>query len=139
MAHGNMVNMAQDNMDNMAQGNMDNKAQEDTDSMVQREPRTHPSLLFGKFGDRSGAADRQDTGHVSTVTVAVTNDRKALSAPVAQANAGNNVVGLPSLCQSGSPVFTPHFYQRLNPPLSHLFKELLVVDGTDSTFYVTSC
>jgi hypothetical protein len=28
-------------------------------------------------------------------------------------------------------VFTPHFYQRLPHPLSHLLKELPVVDGID--------
>ena len=46
-------------------------------------------------------------------------------------NSGRNVAGLPSLGQSAIQVFTPHFYQRLPHPLSHLLKELPVVDGTD--------
>jgi hypothetical protein len=82
-------------------------------------------------GDRLGAVDRQETGDVSTVTVVVTNDKETLSAPVAQANAGNYAAALPSLSQSAGPVFTPNFYQRLPHPLSHLLKELPVVDGTD--------
>jgi len=65
------------------------------------------------MGDRLGAVDRQETGDVSTVTVAVTNDTQALSVSVALAEAGNNEVALPSLSQSASPVFTPHFYQKL--------------------------
>jgi len=64
-------------------------------------------------GDRLGAVDRQETGDVSTVTVVVTNDTQGLSVPVALAEAGNNELALPSLSQSASPVFTPHFYQKL--------------------------
>ena len=60
-----------------------------------------------------------------------TNDTEGLSTPVVQTNAGNNAVGLLSSCQSASPVFIHHFYQRLPHPLSHLLKELSVVDGTD--------
>ena len=41
------------------------------------------------------------------------------------------MAGLPSLRQSGSPVFIHHFYQSLPHPLSHLPKELPVVNGTD--------
>jgi hypothetical protein len=82
--------------------------------------------------DSLGAVNRQENGDVSTVTVAVTNDKETLSAaPVAQANAGNNAATLPSKSQSASPVFTPHFYQKLLHPLSHLLKELPVLDGTD--------
>ena len=84
------------------------EAQDGTDNMAQGAPRTHPSLLSGSVGDRLGAVCRQETGDVSTVTVAVTNDNKTLSAPVAQANAGNNAATLPSLSQSASPVFIPH-------------------------------
>jgi hypothetical protein len=61
----------------------------------------------------------------------LTDDTKASSAPVAQTNAGNNALGLPSLSQSGSPVFIHHLYQMLPHPLSHLLKELPVVAGTD--------
>jgi hypothetical protein len=41
------------------------------------------------------------------------------------------MAGLPSVGQNASQVFTPHFHQRLPHPLSHLLKELPVVDGTD--------
>jgi hypothetical protein len=57
--------------------------------------------------------DRQETGDVSTVTVAVNNETQALSVPVALTEAGNNELAFPSLMQSASPVFTPHFYQKL--------------------------
>jgi hypothetical protein len=107
------------------------EAQDDTDNIAQGVPRTHPSLVSGQLGDRSGVVDRQETGDVSTVTVAVNYHTEALSAPVVQANARKNAVGLPSLCQSGSPVFIRHFYQRLPHRLSHVLKELPVVDGTD--------
>jgi hypothetical protein len=82
-------------------------------------------------GDRLSAEDRQDTGDVSTVTVAVTNHTETLPAHVVQANARNNATGLPSLGQSANQVFTPHFYHRLSHPLSHLLKEHPVVNGTD--------
>jgi len=39
-------------------------------------------------------------------------------------------MGLPSLGQSASQVFAPHFYQRLTHPLSHLLKERPVANGT---------
>jgi hypothetical protein len=107
------------------------EAKDDMYNMAQGASRTHPSLLSGMVGDRSGAEDKQDTGDLSTVTVAVNNNVGALSAHVAQADAGINAAGLPSLGQSASQVFTPHFYQRLPHLLSHLLKELPVVDGTD--------
>jgi hypothetical protein len=100
-------------------------AQEDMHNMAQGASRTHPSLLSGKGGDRIGADDRQSTGDVSTVTVAVTSHTEALPAHGAQ-----EAAGLPSLGQSAHQVCTPHFYQRLPHPLSHLLKELPVVDGT---------
>jgi len=106
------------------------EAQDGTDNMAQGASRAHPSLLSGRVGDRLGAVDRQETGDVSTVTVAVTNDKEALSAPGAQANAGNNAATLPSLSQSASPVFILNFYQRLPHPLSHPLKELPERDGT---------
>jgi hypothetical protein len=81
------------------------KAQDDLDNMSQGAPRTHPSLLSGKVGDLSGAVDRKETEDMSLVTVAVKDVTEDLTAPVAQANAGNNAVGLPSLSQSASPVF----------------------------------
>jgi hypothetical protein len=40
-------------------------------------------------------------------------------------------VGFPAISQSASPVFTPHFYQRLPYPLGHLLKELNVFGDTD--------
>jgi len=42
-----------------------------------------------------------------------------------------NAAGLPSLGQSASQVFTPHFCHRLRHPFGHLLKELPVVDGTE--------
>jgi len=68
---------------------------------------------------------------VSTVTVAVSRDTGVLLAQVAQVNSRLNVAGLPFIGQSTSQVFTPHFYQRLPHRLSHLLKELPVVDGND--------
>jgi hypothetical protein len=103
-------------------------------NMAQGAHTTHPNLLSGREGNRLGAVERQGTIDVSMVTVSVTNDTEALSEPVAQANAGNNAVGLLSLSQSASPVFTPHFYQKLPHSLSHLLKELHFVDGTDVRF-----
>jgi len=91
----------------------------------------HPNLLSGKGVDLLGIEDRQNTGDVSTVTTDVNNDTGVQMAQVAQAGAGINVATLPSLGQGASQVFIPHFYQRLPHPLSHLLKELLVVDGTD--------
>jgi hypothetical protein len=82
-------------------------------------------------GDRLGAVDRQENGDVSTVTVAITNDKKTLSAPVAQENAENNAALLPPVSQSACKVFDPHFYQRLLHPRSNLLKEFPVLDGTD--------
>ena len=63
----------------------------------------------------------------------LTNDTEDMSAPVTQANAGNNAVVLLSLCQSASLVFIKHFYQRLPHHLSQMLKELPVVDGTDAS------
>jgi len=101
------------------------------DDMAQRPLRTHPNLLLVKVEDRLGVEDRGDTGDVSTVTVAVNNDTEALLTEVAQASTGINAATLPSLGQGASQVFTPHFYQRLPHLLSHLLKELPVVDSTD--------
>jgi hypothetical protein len=42
--------------------------------------------------------------------------------------------GLPSLAHTSIQIFTPHFYKRLPHPLSHLLKELPVVDDTHVTF-----
>lgn len=83
------------------------------------------------MGDRLGAEDRGDTGNVSTVTAAVNNDIEALLMQVAQASTGINAATSPSLGQGASQVFTPHFYRRLPHPLSHLLKELPIMDGTD--------
>jgi hypothetical protein len=82
-------------------------------------------------GDRLRAEDREDTGDVSTVTVAVTNRTETLPAHVAQGNAGNNATGLPPLGESANQVITLHFYHRLSHTLSHLLKELPVVVGTN--------
>ena len=48
-----------------------------------------------------------------------------------QVSARVNAAALSSLGQGASQEFTPHFYQRLPHPLSHLLKELPIVDGTD--------
>lgn len=49
------------------------------DNMAQGTPRTHPSLLSGRVGDRLGTVDRQ-TGDVSTSTGAITKDKETLAA-----------------------------------------------------------
>ena len=71
------------------------------------------------------------TQKMSTDTVAVNNDTSALAAQVEQPNSVFGTVRVPALVQSVNQVFTTHFYQRLPHPLSHLIKELPVVDGTD--------
>jgi hypothetical protein len=57
--------------------------------MAQGASMANHSLLSGKVGDRLGAEDRQDTGDVSTATVAVTNHTENIPAHVAQVNAEN--------------------------------------------------
>lgn len=109
----------------------DKEDQGDMYNLAKGASRTHPSLLSGNVDNRLDTENRQDTGDLSTVTVAVNNDRGVLSAHVTQANAGINAAGLPSLGQSGSQVFTPLFYERLTHPQSHLLKELPVVVGND--------
>jgi len=94
--------------------------------------RTLSSVLAGKGNEHSDAKDGQDAADLSAVTVAVNNGAGAISASVAPANAGI-AAGLPSLGLGASQVFTLHFYQRLPHPLSHLLKEILVVDSTDAT------
>jgi hypothetical protein len=89
--------------------------------MTQREPGTSLSSLTGKV------EDSQD----STVAVTVNSETRNLAAQAAQVNAEISVAGVPAAVPSASQVFTPHFYQRLPHPLSHLVKELPVVDGID--------
>ena len=73
----------------------------------------------------------QDTGIMSTVTGAVDMVVGALADQIAQVNAGLVAAQLTPSVQGIKQVSTPHFYQRLPHPLSHLLKELPVVDGTD--------
>jgi len=68
--------------------------------------------------------DRQDTGRVD-VEVGTLADQ------IAQVNAGIVAAQVTPSGHGIKQVFTPHFYQRLPHPLSHLLKELPVVDGTD--------
>jgi len=108
------------------------------DNMAQEASRTHPSLLSGRVDDRLGSEEKQDPWDLSTVIVAVNKNKGALSAHVAQGDVGINGVGLPSLGQIASQLFTPHFYQRLPNPVSHLLKELWSMSPM-STFCVSSC
>jgi len=74
---------------------------------------------------------RQDTGIMSTVTGAVDVEVGALADQIAQVKAGMVATQVTPSGQGIKQVFTPHFYRRLPHPLSHLLKELPVVDGTD--------
>ena len=75
--------------------------------------------------------DRQDTGKVSTVTGAVDVEVGTMADQIVKVNAGMVEAQVTPSGQGIKQVFTPHFYQRLPHPLSHLLKELPVVDGTD--------
>jgi hypothetical protein len=81
--------------------------QDDRYNMAQGVSRTRPRPLAGKV------EDTQDPGNVSTVMVAVNRDTGALSAQVAQANAGISTAGSQSVGQNDGQVFPPHFYHRL--------------------------
>jgi len=74
--------------------------------------------------------DRQDTGRMSTDTGEVDVEVSTLAAQIAQVNAGMVAAQVTPSGQWIQQVFTPHFYQRLPHTLSHLLKELPVVDGT---------
>ena len=54
-----------------------------------------------------------------------------LADQIAQVNARMVAAQVTPSGQGIKQVFTPHFYQRIPHPLSHLLKELPVVDGTD--------
>ena len=61
-------------------------------------------------------------------------DNDTVGTLVHQIAQGNERMVVAQVTPSGQgiqQVFTPHFYQRLPHPLSHLLKELPVVDGTD--------
>ena len=75
--------------------------------------------------------DRQDTGRVSTVTGLVDMEVGTLVDQIAQVNAGMVAAQVTPSGQGIKQVFTPHFYQRLPHPSSHLLKEIPVVDVTD--------
>jgi len=75
--------------------------------------------------------ERQDTGRVSTVMGVVDVEVGMLADQIAQVNTGMVAVQVMPSGQGIKQVFTPHLYQRLPQPLSHLLKELPVVDGTD--------
>ena len=83
--------------------------------------------------------ERQDTGIVSTVTGAVDVEVDTLADQVAQVNTGMVAAQVTLSGQGIKQVFTPHFYQRLPHPLSHLLKELPVVDGTDVNLSCDFC
>ena len=74
--------------------------------------------------------DRQDTGRVSTFTGAVDVEVGTLADQIALVNAGMEAAQVTPSGQGIKQVFTPHLYQRLPHSLSHLLKELPVVDGT---------
>ena len=68
---------------------------------------------------------------MSAVTGAVYVEVGALADQLAQVNAGMVVAQLTKSGQGIKQVFTPHFYQRLPHPLSHLLKELPLMDCAD--------
>ena len=74
--------------------------------------------------------ERQDTRRVSTDTGVVDVEVGTLAAQIAQVNAGILAAQVTPSGQRIQQVFTPQFYQRLPRPLSHLLKELPLVDGT---------
>ena len=74
--------------------------------------------------------DRQDIGRVSTFTGAVDVEVGTLADQIGLVNAGMGAAQVTPSGQGIKQVFTPHLYQRLPDPLSHLLKELPVVDGT---------
>ena len=111
---------------NMAKYQEQERVEQDTGhDMGQRDPGISHESSVGK------EEERQDTENVTTDMVAVSNESSALAPKVAQTNTGLGTVGVPAPAQSVIQLFTPHFYQRLTHPLSHLRKELPVVDGTD--------
>ena len=68
---------------------------------------------------------------MSTVTGAVDVEVSTLADQIAQVNMGNVAAQVTPSGQGIKQVFSPHLYQRLPHPLSHLLKELPIVDGTD--------
>ena len=83
--------------------------------------------------------DRQDTGRVSTVTGPVDMEVGTLADQIVQVNAGMVAAQVTPSGQGIKQVFIPNFYQRLPHPLSHLLKELSVVDGTDVNLLCDFC
>ena len=71
---------------------------------------------------------------MSTVRGAVDVEVSTMADQIAQVNAGMVAAQVTPSVQGIKQVFTPHFYQRLPHPLSHLLKEFPVVDGTDVNF-----
>jgi hypothetical protein len=88
----------------------------------------HP---YGKEVEPLGVEAGSNTGDVCTLKVNVNYDTGVRSARVAQAEASINTSTSPAVSQGTSQVFTPHLYQRFPHPLSHLLKDLNVVDGAD--------
>jgi hypothetical protein len=89
---------------------------------------THPS---GKEIEHLGVEVGSDTGNVSTFNVDVICDTGVRAPRIVQARAAINTATSPTLGQGTGQVFTPNLYQRLPHPLSHLLKDLVVVDGAD--------
>ena len=81
--------------------------------------------------DNSSPNERQDKETVRVVTGAVDVEFSTLADQIAQMNVGMSAPQVTSSMQAIKQVFTPHLYQRLPHPLSHLLKELPVVYGTD--------
>ena len=63
----------------------------------------------------------------------------ALADQIAQVSAGMVAAQVTPSGQGIKQVFTPHLYQRLPHPLSHLLKELPVVDRTDVNLLCDFC
>jgi hypothetical protein len=83
--------------------------------------------------------DRQDTGRVSTFTGPVDMEVGTLVDQIAQVSAGMVAAQVTPSGQGIKQVFTPHFYQMLPHLLSHLLKEIPVVDGTDVNLLCDFC
>ena len=83
--------------------------------------------------------DRQATGRVSTLTGPVDMEVGTLVDQIAQVNAGMVAAQVTPSGQGIKQVFTPHFYQMLPHLLSHLLKEIPVVDGTDVNLLCDFC
>ena len=90
------------------------------------------SLPAGREVKHLGEGAGSNTREVSTINDDTNYDTEVRSARVAQAKAAVDMATSPAVSEGTSQVFTPQFYQRLPHPLSHLLKDLNVVDGADA-------